>query len=264
MWMATVALGRVVTFGLGARCDVRASDVRLDWPHGMRFRLHADGQTRDVAIRLIGRQMVYPVLAAIAVALAERIPLDDAIARCGAMAPLPGRLEPVLLPSGAIVLRDDYKGTRETIFAALDVLAEIPARTQDRPLRRPVRVQGREWHLYVTLGMRVATVASRLVTVGSCFRRYWAGARKAGMPRSAVVDAGRTVKEAATYLESVLGPGDVVLIESRRGQRLDRVRLILQGRDVKCDIKLCLVQSDCVDCPMLERGWGTHRPVTPG
>ena len=28
----------------------------------------------------------------------------------------------------SIVLRDDYKGTRETIFAALDVLAEIPAR----------------------------------------------------------------------------------------------------------------------------------------
>ena len=89
MWMATVAPGRVVTFGVGTQCDVRASDVRLDWPRGMRFRLHADGQTRDVAIRLIGRQMVYPFLAAIAVALAERVPLDDAIARCGAMAPLP-------------------------------------------------------------------------------------------------------------------------------------------------------------------------------
>jgi len=264
MWMATVAPGRVVTFGLGEQCDVRASDVRLDWPHGMRFRLHADGQTREVAIRLISRQMVYPVLAAIAVALAERVPLDDAIARCGALAPLPGRLEPVPLPSGAIVLRDDYKGTRETIFAALDVLAEIPARRRIVLLGDLSEVQGREWRLYVTLGMRVAKVASRFATVGRGFRRYWAGARKAGMPRSAVVDAGRTVQEAATWLESILGPGDVVLIKSRRGQRLDRVRLILQGRAVRCDIKLCLIDSDCVDCPILERGWGTHRPVTPG
>jgi UDP-N-acetylmuramyl pentapeptide synthase len=263
-WMATVAPGPVVTFGLGAQCDVRASDVRLDWPRGMRFRLHADGRTRDVAIRLIGRQMVYPVLAAIAVALAERVSLDDAIARCGAMAPLPGRLEPVLLPSGAIVLRDDYKGTRETIFKALDVLAEIPARRKIVLFGDLSEVQGREWPLYVTLGMRAATVASRLVTVGRCFRRYWAGARKAGMPRSAVVDAGRTVQEAAAYLASILGPGDVVLIKSRRGQRLDRVRLILQGRDVKCDIKLCLIQNECVDCPMLERGWGRHRAVMPG
>ena len=264
MWMASVAPGRVVTFGLGARCDVRASDVRLDWPRGMRFRLHADGQTRDVAIRLIGRPMVYPALAAIAVALAEGVSLDDAIARCAALPPTPGRLEPALLPSGAIVLRDDYKGTRETFFAALDVLAEIPARRRIVLFGDLSEVQGREWHLYVTLGMRVAKVASRFVTVGRCFRRYWAGARKAGMPRSAVVDAGRTVQEAAAYLGSILGPGDVVLIKSRRGQRLDRVRLILQGRDVKCDIKLCLVQSDCADCPMLERGWGTHRPVTPG
>ncbi len=264
MWMATVAPGRVVTFGLGAHCDVRATDVRLDWPRGTQFRLHADGRTRDVAIRLIGRHMVYPVLAAIAVALAERVPLDDAISRCGALRPLPGRLEPVPLPSGAIVLRDDYKGTRETIHAALDVLAEIPARRRIVVLGDLSEVQGREWRLYVTIGMRVAKVASRLVTVGRCFRRYWAGARKAGMPRSAVVDAGRTVKEAATYLESILGPGDVVLIKSRRGQRLDRIRLILQGRNVQCDIKLCLIQSDCIDCPMLERGWGTHRPVTPG
>ena len=265
-WMAALAPGRVVTFGLGDGCDVRASDVRLDWPRGTRFRLDAFGETREAHIALIGRTMVYPVLAAIAVARVEEVPLDEALSRCAALAPTPGRLEPVLLESGAILLRDDYKGSRETLHAALEVLAEVPASRKIVVFGDLSEIQGREWRHYVRIGMRVARVASRFVTVGrGCFRRYWTGARKAGMPRGAIVDAGRTVHDAAAYLRSILGPGDVVLVKGRRGQKLDRVRLILQGREVRCTIKHCEVRTmECDECPMLERGWGTHRAVTPG
>lgn len=265
MWMSTLARGRVVTFGLGEGCDVRASDLRLDWPRGTRFRLDAFGETRDARIGLVGRPMVYPVLAAIAVAGVEGVPLDDALARCAALRPTPGRLEPIALPSGAIVLRDDYKGSRETIDAALHLLAEVPARRKFVVLGDLSEIQGREWRLYVTLGMRVARVATQFVTIGRGFRRYWAGARKAGMPRSAVKDGGRTVQEVAAHLRATLGPGDVVLVKSRRGQKLDRVRLILEGRDVRCAIKHCSVTTmECAECPMLERGWGRNRAVTPG
>jgi len=125
-WMALRAPCRVVTFGFGARCDVRASDLRLDWPRGMRFRVDAFGEARDASIRILGRQMVYPALAAIAVAVCEGVALDDAIARVGALPPTPGRMEAVALPDGAWVLRDDYKGTRETFEAALDLLDETP------------------------------------------------------------------------------------------------------------------------------------------
>ena len=185
--------------------------------------------------------------------------------RCAALRPTPGRLEPVPLPGGAILLRDDYKGSRETFDAALDLLAEVPAARKIVLFGDLSEVQGREWRLYVRLGMRVAGIASQLLTVGRGFRRYWVGARKAGMPRSAVTDAGRTVHEAAASLRSILRPGDVLLVKSRRGQKLDRVRLILQGRQVRCDIKHCEVRTmECADCPMLERGWGTHRAVTPG
>ncbi|MEP6996586.1 MAG: Mur ligase family protein [Betaproteobacteria bacterium] len=86
LWMTAQAPGRVIAFGFGAGCDVRAEHIRLDWPHGTRFRLDAFGQQRELAVRLIGRQMIYPVLAAIAVALAEGVALDDALSR---IRPLP-------------------------------------------------------------------------------------------------------------------------------------------------------------------------------
>src|ERR1700730_7751279 len=71
MWMQRQTSARVVTFGFGETCDVRTQELHVDWPYGMRFRLRAFGQERDVAIRLFGRHMVYPALAAIAASQLE-------------------------------------------------------------------------------------------------------------------------------------------------------------------------------------------------
>ncbi len=128
MWMRGRTLARVITFGLGESCDVSASELRLDWPHGTRFRLRAFGQEREVRIRLLGRHMVYPALAAIAVSLLEGFPIDETLSRLESLPPTPGRMEPVELPSGVFVLRDDFKSTLETMDSALDLLAQIPAR----------------------------------------------------------------------------------------------------------------------------------------
>jgi UDP-N-acetylmuramyl pentapeptide synthase len=65
MWMKEKTRTRVVTFGVGAECDVRADEVRLDWPRGTRFHLTAFGEERDVAVRLLGRHTIYAILAAI-------------------------------------------------------------------------------------------------------------------------------------------------------------------------------------------------------
>ena len=45
MWMRQKTRARVVTFGFGAACDVRADDVRLDWPRGTRKPIRAPRAT---------------------------------------------------------------------------------------------------------------------------------------------------------------------------------------------------------------------------
>jgi UDP-N-acetylmuramyl pentapeptide synthase len=261
MWMRTQTLARVVTFGFGETCDVRAQELRIDWPYGMRFRLRAFGQERDVAIRLLGRHMVYPALAAIAVSQLEGLPLDETLSRLRSLAPTPGRMEPVRLPSGVLLLRDDFKSTLETIHAALDVLTEIPGRrlvllgdvSECPNPQRPV---------YQALGERVARIASFFVVVGGGFEAYRSGARRGGLPQSCIIDGGRTPRQAAELLTKLVRPGDVVLVKGRDTQKFERVRLILEGRQVGCDIRFCNVRPlACEQCPMLERGWGTHRVI---
>ena len=262
MWMKEKTRARVVTFGFGAACDVRADQVRLDWPRGTCFRLTAFGEKRDVAVRLLGRHMIYPILAAVAVSHVEGYALDRVLARLRELAPTPGRMDPVLLPNGVTVLRDDFKSTLETVHTALDVLAEVPAPRRVVLLGSVSEPPGPQRPIYQALGERVAKIASHLVLFHNEFEPYWSGARRGGMPRTAVTSAGRTARDAAEALSQVLHPGDVLLIKGRGPEKLDRVRLILQGRRVGCDIRYCSLRTqECEQCPMLERGWEGHRVI---
>jgi UDP-N-acetylmuramoyl-tripeptide--D-alanyl-D-alanine ligase len=262
MWMKDQTQAQIVTFGFGESCDVRAWNPTLEWPHGTRFHLVAFGQERDVKIRLIGRSMVYPALAAIAVAHLEGVPLDDALARLELLPPTPGRMEAVSLSDGVVVLRDDFKSTLETMHAALDVFGEVPARRHIVLLGDVSEPPAPQRPIYQALGERVAGIASHFIIVGHGLEAYHSGARRGGMEKSSIIDGGRTPHQAADALRKLLQPGDAVLIKGRDTQKLDRVQLILAGRRVKCNIRFCnLRMMDCENCPMLETGWGRHRSV---
>ena len=251
MAMVPPAGTRILTFGFDPAADVRASDLRLNWPRGTRLTLHAAGTTREVSIRLLGKVMTYPFLAAIAVALAEGLPLDRVVAALAELPPRRGRMQLEPLANGAWLIRDDYKSSLETIEAALDVLAEVPGRRVAvlGSISEPPGSQGPH---YRRLGARLAAMGARLIVVGTAFPKYAAGARAAGMRREAMVDAGHSVKAAWEAVQADLGPGDVVLVKGRNTERLDRVGLALQGRAVRCEIEYCDLRGvRCETCPML-------------
>ncbi|HXJ82953.1 MAG TPA: Mur ligase family protein [Candidatus Methylomirabilis sp.] len=263
MWMASQTRARIVTFGFGTSHDVRGSEFVQAGPEGVRFTVEARGERRRVAIRLLGQPMAYAILGAIAVALSEGCSLDEVLPRLAAMAPLPGRLEPVVLACGAIVIRDDLKSTLESIDSNVDLLAELPARRRLVVLGDVSEPPGSPGPVYRRIGARASATAALTVCVGEGHKRYASGARRFGAPEGTIVDAGRSPLRAAEIVRETLGPGDVVLIKGRNNQRLERVALALQGHRVVCDIPVCraVPQLRCSSCPMLSRGWAGLRVV---
>jgi UDP-N-acetylmuramoyl-tripeptide--D-alanyl-D-alanine ligase len=258
-WMASQTRARIITFGFGESNHVRATDYRLDWPHGSRFRLHAAGEEREVSIRLLGRHHVYPVLAAVAVASAEGFSLDEVLPRLADLPPAPGRLCVKVLEDGITLLCDDMKSSLETIYAALDILAEIPAERRVVVLGLISEPAGSQAQHYRALASRIAAMAKLGVFVGS-FQKYRTRLTGAGMPATALHDAGQDVLRVVEILRDLLRPGDVVLIKGRFGQRLARIALALEGRPVRCNLSHCKATSlYCRDCGMLERGWWNER-----
>ena len=83
----------------------------------------------------------------------------------------------------------DFKPTLETMDAALDTLAEIPAR-RIVVLGSTTEPPGSQRTIYRRLGRRIAMLADRAVLLGKPgAQSYSSGAVTAGLSRTALVDA---------------------------------------------------------------------------
>ncbi len=166
-WMATQTQARTSSRSASSRTTTCGpTELELVWPMGNRFVVEAGGDRRSISTRLVGWPMVYPVLAAVAVGLSEGLRPGGGHRRLEPLPPTPGRLELVPLENGAFLLRDDFKSTLETIDAALDVLADIPAGRRLVVLGEISEPPGTQGPIYRRLGGRVAEIADRAVFVG--------------------------------------------------------------------------------------------------
>ncbi len=247
--MAGATRARTVLFGLSAHCAVRATDVRCRGLDGLRFALHLGGRRHPARTRLVGRVMLYPLLAAAAVAAAEGLPPARIVAALATLPPTPGRLEPLPLVRGAWALRDDYKASEEAIDAGFDVFATLPAARRfivmaDLRYVAPARQAA----VAARFGRRMAALADT-----SYVLRGMAAAYRAGYPAG---EAGRCVpcadlSEVAARLGPRLGPGDLVLVKARAFLKLERLTRALQGRPSPCRLDECRAVIECAACPFL-------------
>jgi len=262
-WMAGQTRARVVTFGLGSGNDFRASDIRLDWPVGTRFKLHADGESCDFFSPLLGKHMLYGVLATVAVASHLGVDKDQCCRLLSRLKAKNGRLQPVPLDNGAIVLRDEFKSSYETIHSALDFLEEIPAKRKILVLGEVSEPPGSQGPIYRGIGEHLGKVATKAFFLCSekSFKTYAGGAVAVGFHKSNLCNAGTDgLLELIAKLRTELVSGDVLLVKGRLNQRLERIAFALKGRSVACGLGVCDAKSTACDaCPMLAQGWGERR-----
>jgi UDP-N-acetylmuramyl pentapeptide synthase len=261
-WMATQTKARVVTYGFGVSNQVRAIEASLDWPRGSHLQVSIGQATLKLRVRTVGRHQMYPYLATLAAFHAEELPLEPAIQRLEELPATPGAMEIRPLRNGAVMLCDYAKSGFETIVAALDVLAEVPACRRIVALGSVTEPPGPRDRLYLELGERVGRLACRVVILGHDFSKYWRGMRRTNIPRAAVLEASGDILAAARFVAEDLRPGDVVLIKGRGNQRMERIAMALEGRKVRCELPVCLASSmRCNTCTMLDRGWDGLRAV---
>jgi UDP-N-acetylmuramoyl-L-alanyl-D-glutamate--2,6-diaminopimelate ligase len=116
----------VVTYGMGAQADFRASNYRMEFG-GTSFQLDARGKSYLVRVPLIGRFNVSNSLAALAGANALGLNLRETILSLGKTPQVPGRLEAVPAKRQFQVFVD-YAHTPDALQNVLKTLRELAPR----------------------------------------------------------------------------------------------------------------------------------------
>lgn len=254
-WMAGETRARVVRYGFDPTLEFHVADWNLQWPDGIHVTLSIHGERFGLRTRLMGKNSIYSLLAAVAVAVTEGVPPALAVERLGGMLPTPGRLQLVALPGGANALCDDFKSSFETVHAALEVLASLPAKRRVVVLGGLDSPPAPQRTYYHAVSEHASRVADEVIVVGDGFEKYAPGLRrgKNGGGRLKDFHFAPRVADAVKLLAPLIRPGDVVLIKGQTNQHLARIALALQGRDVRCAVDQCrLVAQQCGACPLLE------------
>ena len=250
----------VIWFGTCARAGIRGRVIEQRWPARLSLQVERGSETATARTQLVGAHWTPAVLAALAVAGRAGVPLAAAAEALGRVSPFPGRFQPVRLPNGAVILRDDYNGAVDTLDAAVRVLAEAVAERrillvsdvsdsgEHRPqrLRLLARVAAASAELALFVGEEAAYGRRRAIAAGLAPDR---------------VHAFATLAAATEFLRGELRAGDLLLLKGRTSDHTARVFHALLG-PIRCWKPTCPRRILCDDCWELGVGAASARGAT--
>jgi UDP-N-acetylmuramoyl-tripeptide--D-alanyl-D-alanine ligase len=214
--------GRVLSFGIDKKADVRAADIRQE-KNFTDFTIRSDGSMVNVRLRAVGKHNVYNALAAAAAALAMGMSLD--VVKYGLDDFTPAALRSELrLVQGRTVFVDCYNANPASMDAALATLISLKSGGKTIAVLGDMLELGK---VSVDAHRAIGATAARLgvdlvITLGPLAKQAGAGAIDAGMPKDRVFAAGSQA-EAAALLKKLTVPGDTVLIKGSRGMKMEKI-----------------------------------------
>ena len=239
---------RIIWFGEGVGATLRLREARSRWPEPLTLFFEYQNKTYEVRTELQGTHMALPVLASLGVALAADLPLEKAILAIAQVQPLEGRMQVVTGDDGVVFIRDDWKAPHWSLNEPLVFLREARA-------DRKVAIVGTisdssmdDTKKYKKVCRQFREFADLVVFVGPHAHRALR-ARKS--ETDTAIQGFFSIRYAATYLQTELRKGDLVLLKG--SHQVDHlVRLIInRSRPIQCWKDRCGVEKFCDRCSKL-------------
>ena len=205
---------RKILFGLGAHCDVRASDVSAAGTGGMRCTITAGDRRIPVTIPAFGDHMIYAALMGAAVGLELGL-TDEQIAAGIAAYETVGSRGRVRTAGAVTILDDCYNANPTSTRSAIESLTRLPG--------RPVAILGdmRELgpsgpKLHRGIGAFAAERCAAVIACGPEAKQIAAGAGEEAVWFS-------MTEELISALPTLIRPGDAVLVKASRAMGFEKI-----------------------------------------
>ncbi|PYV77268.1 MAG: UDP-N-acetylmuramoyl-tripeptide--D-alanyl-D-alanine ligase [Acidobacteria bacterium] len=210
--------GKVITYGFGPACSVRADKWESNGEGGSIFDVVVGNQHENVVLPLIGKHNVHNALAAIAVGLEYGVTLCESAGAMAKISPQDKRGQVVRI-GNITVINDCYNSNPKALAAMVDALAEMPAKRRIVVAGEMLELgpQGEEIHR--ESGRDIARKSiDVLIGVRGLARHMVDSAKQAGMTAEFVA----TPEEAGEWLARAVRDGDAVLLKASRGVKLEK------------------------------------------
>jgi UDP-N-acetylmuramoyl-tripeptide--D-alanyl-D-alanine ligase len=217
-----IARCTVLTFGFSLEADCQILGYQaLDWEHCL-VRGQLAGDTFEVKLNTVGRHQALNAAAAVTAAHAAGVKVQDATSALPSAEHQPMRLE-VVERDGITIVLDTYNASPDSTVAALQTLADVPARGRKIAILGEMKELGsftESGHRLVGKALAQSSVSLALLTGGPT--SFIADeARMAGMPPDTVIELEVfDIEEVRRFLAGLVA-GDVVLIKGSRALGLE-------------------------------------------
>lgn len=250
---------RVVIVGSTGACDVTAESVRAAWPDRLAFTAVGEFGALPVQTQLVGAHWIGAALTSLAAAQACGVPLPVAAARLADVSPFAGRMQPVTLPSGAVVIRDEENGSQDTLEAMVEVMRSARAERKVLVFSDLTDVKHNARKRLRDVGKIAAELAGLAVFVGEHAHHGVRGAIAAGMDPAGCHDV-IGLERAAALLSRELRSGDLVFVKGRATDHLSRL-VFAQFGSIGCWTTSCRRRPLCDVCDQLRPGFDLRRAL---
>jgi len=242
--------GSMLTYGMHDGADVVGTQVVDVYDTagvvcGISFHVAYQHSSEQIVLNgVLGKQHIYPTLAALAVGISEGLTLSAMADELKEYAPPPGRMRLIKGINESLIIDDTYNASPVATLEALSVLATIKTEgNKIAVLGDMLELGNYSVPAHKEIGALVAQSADRLVTVG--IRSHYTAemANKKRMKKKSITITNDS-REAGNKLKGNIGKGDVILVKGSQSMRMERVVEMLMAEPEKA--KELLVRQDDV------------------
>jgi len=230
----------VVSWGIESEVDFQASNFEFAYeekddkevPSGIMFRVNYKGNSVPITVSgTLGRQQVYPVLAALAFGGSMGFNMVEMSEIMAGHKTAPGRMRLLQGVKHTTIIDDTYNSSPVALKEALRALKEIELKNKPRAKlkAKKIAVLGDMLELgkysgeeHQKAGAEAKESCDILVTVGVRARNIALGAMSNGMDEKNIFQFD-TSTEASKPVEDLLKEGDIVLVKGSQGVRMEKI-----------------------------------------
>jgi len=242
--MAQKSRCRVLTYGLSEIADVRAADIRSDWPKRLTLTVSYQGETVRIETGLFGKLLTTSVLAAIAGALAAGMDLTQCARSLKSIETGDRRMSIHLNPSGIWFINDTFKAPYWSLENVISQLETVEAPRKTLVLGSFSDTPGSDSPKYRRIAKKYLDLADRIILTGEKSIHI----RKMITPElKGRLFAFESVKDAYNLLADTAVKDELVLVKSNGLPHLER---LIHGHldGFSCWKNSCKRQDSCERC----------------